>query len=122
MRSRWRRGPQRMLARLLERRRRRVSRRYRRRTTKLGAERTDLLNQVVMEDVRGGGLAGGFGLRDVVGRPERQRLEADLRVAAGQRRGPDDDEVALLGQELRPRRDAVQPRPPSIEPPRAPTG
>src|SRR4051812_15566350 len=68
----------------------------------------DLLNQIVMESGRGGGLARTLRLRDVVGCAERQRLEADLPVAAGQGRGHDDDEVALPGQQLRQRRNAVE--------------
>ena len=74
----------------------------------LGAEMADLLDQVVVEGFGGGGFAGAFRLRNVVGRAERQRLEADLRVAAGQRRGHDDDEVALLRQQLRQRGNAVE--------------
>src|SRR3954470_3699225 len=71
-------------------------------------EVADFLDQVVMEDVRSRRLARRFRLRDIVGRAERQRLETDLRVAAGQRRGPDDDEIALLRQQLRQRGDAVE--------------
>jgi hypothetical protein len=69
---------------------------------------TNLLDQVVMEDIGGGRLARRFRFRNVIGRAERQRLEADLRVAASQRRGHDDDEIAFLCQQLRQRRDAVE--------------
>src|SRR5882757_1017556 len=68
----------------------------------------DLLNEVMVEDVRGRRLTRRLRLRNVVGSAERQRLEADLRVAAGQGRGHDDDEVALLCQQLRQRGDAVE--------------
>src|SRR5258705_5828888 len=61
-----------------------------------------------MEDVRGCSLARTFRLRNIVGCHERQRLEADLRIAAGQGRSHDDDEIALLGEQLRQRRDAVE--------------
>ena len=74
----------------------------------LGAEGADFLDQVVMEDLGGGRLARALGLRNVVGGAERQRLEADLRVAPRQRRGHDDDEVALLREQLRQRGDAVE--------------
>ncbi|MGY3424173.1 hypothetical protein ACVWZW_004648 [Bradyrhizobium sp. F1.13.4] len=72
------------------------------------AEVTDFLDQVVVEDVRSRRLARRFRLRNVVGCAERQRLEADFGVTAGQRRGHDDDEIALLRQELRQRRDTVE--------------
>src|SRR5262249_5557229 len=71
------------------------------------AELTDLLDQVVTEGGRGGDLAIGRGLWNVVGGTERKRLQADLRVAARQRRRHDDDEVALLLQELGKRGQAV---------------
>jgi len=70
----------------------------------------DLLDQVVVEDVGGRSLARALRFRNVVGRAERQRLEADLRVTAGQCRGHDDDEVALLGQQSRQRGNAVEVR------------
>ena len=69
---------------------------------------TNLLNQIVMESLGGGGLARAFRLGDVVRRAERKRLEADLRVATGQRRRHDDDEVAFFRQQLRQRRNAVE--------------
>ena len=56
----------------------------------------------------GGRFAGAFGLWNVVRCTERQRLEADLRVAAGQGRGHDDDEVAFLRQQQRQRGNAVE--------------
>ena len=62
----------------------------------LGAQMTNLLNQIVVEGLSGSRLARALRLWNVVGRAERQRLEADLRVAAGQRRRHDDDEVALF--------------------------
>src|SRR6185436_4440926 len=64
----------------------------------LSTEMADLLDQVVAEGLGGGRFARAFRLRDVVGGAERQRLEADLGVAAGQRGSHDDDEVALLGE------------------------
>ena len=72
------------------------------------AEVADLLHQIAAEGLGSRDLAGAFGLRDVVGRAERERLEADLRIAAGQRRRHDDDEVALLAEQQRQRGDAVE--------------
>src|SRR5438105_12563972 len=69
---------------------------------------TDLLDQVVAEGLRGRELARTFRFRDVVRGAERQRLEADLGVTAGQRGRHDDDEVAFLRQQLRQCRDAVE--------------
>ena len=69
---------------------------------------TNLLNQIVVEGLGRGGLARALRLRNVVGRAERKRLEADFRIAAGQRRRHDDDEVALFRQQLRQRRNAVE--------------
>ena len=60
------------------------------------AELADLVDQLAAEGRRRGDAAVGLGLRDVVGSAERQRLEAHLGVAPGQRRRHDDDEVALL--------------------------
>ena len=74
----------------------------------LGAERADLLDQIVMKDVGGRRFAGGFRLRNVIRRAERKRLEADLRVAAGQGRRHDDDQVAFLRQQQGQRGNAVE--------------
>src|SRR5207244_3730654 len=54
-----------------------------------------------------GGLAGGWRRRHIVGGAERERPQADLGVAAGERRSHVDDEIALLRQEARQRGDAV---------------
>ena len=72
------------------------------------AELADLLDQFARNVRRGRDLAIGLRLRDVVGGAERQRLEADLGVAARQRRRHDDDEVALLLEQQRQRRNAVE--------------
>ncbi|CEG09165.1 hypothetical protein BN961_02587 [Afipia felis] len=66
----------------------------------------DLLHQFVPEGIRAAQMIA-FGLRNVVGGAERQRLEADLGVPQRQRRGHDDDEIALLRQQQRQRGDAV---------------
>ena len=70
------------------------------------AELADLFDQLAPERRRGRDLAIGGGLWNVVGRAERQRLEAHFRVPARQRRRHDDDEIALLfeqqGQRLEP--------------------
>jgi hypothetical protein len=71
------------------------------------AELTDLLDQVVAEGGRCRDLAIGRGLWNVVGGTERERLQADFRVAARQRRRHDDDEVALLLQELGKRGQSI---------------
>src|SRR5206468_5372807 len=65
----------------------------------LGAEVTNFLNQVVAKDFGGPCFAGALRLWNVVRCTERERLEADLRVATGQGRGHDDDEVALLREQ-----------------------
>ncbi len=61
-----------------------------------------------MKDFSGGYFAGTFRLRNVIGRAKRERLEADLRIAAGQGRSHDDDEIALLRQQLWQRGNAVE--------------
>ena len=67
----------------------------------------DLVDQFAPERQRGGELATGLRLRNVVDRPERQRAQADLGVAARQRRSHQHDEIALFLQQSRQRRDAV---------------
>ncbi len=70
----------------------------------------NLLNEVVAEDFGGCRFAGAFRLWNIVRRAEREGLEADLRVAAGQGRRHDDDEIAFLRQQQRQRRNAVEVR------------
>ena len=60
------------------------------------AELTDLLDQLAAELGEAGDLAIAGRLRNVVGGAERQRAQADLGVAPGQRRGHDHDEIALF--------------------------
>ncbi len=72
------------------------------------AEHAHLLDEVMAEGRRGGDAAVAFGFRNVVGGAERERLEADLGVAARQRRRHDHDEVTLLRQQQRQRRDAIE--------------
>jgi len=70
-------------ARLTERRPRSRAWRSRGCAADLGAELTDFLNEIVAEDFGRTRLTRAFGLWNVIGRAERERLEADLRVTAG---------------------------------------
>jgi hypothetical protein len=69
--------------------------------TPVSAEGADFLDQFTSKRDRCRGLARGLGLRDVVGRAQRQRPQTDLGAAARQRRDHDHHEVALLLQEQR---------------------
>ena len=78
------------------------------RTPRALAERADLLDELAAEIVGSVGVARRRRLGDVVGGAERQRLQADLGVPPRHGRRHDDDEVALLGEQQRQRRDAVE--------------
>jgi hypothetical protein len=85
-----------------------IRRRLAARLSRALAERADLLDQFAAEIVGRVGIGRRRRLRDVVGRTERERLEADLGIPPRHRRRHDDDEVALAGEQLRQRGDAVQ--------------
>ena len=61
------------------------------------------------------GVGRGFGLRNIVGGAERQRPQADFGAPARQRRGHDHDEIALLLEQERQRRNAVKLRHVDVE-------
>ena len=75
----------------------------------------NFLDEVATKRGRGGDLAGRFRLRNVVGSAERQRAQAHLCVAPGERRGHDHDEIVLLLEEVRQGRDPVDVRHVDIE-------
>ena len=70
-------------------------------------ERADLVDQLAAKLRRGREFAVGLRLRDVVGGAQRQRAQAYLGVAAGERRRHQHDEIALLLQQTRQRGDPV---------------
>ena len=72
------------------------------------AQRADLLDQFTLEARRSHDPALGLGFRDIIGRAERKSLQTDLRVVARERRGHDDDEIALLLEQQRQCRNAVE--------------
>ena len=86
------------------------ARRFAGRTQALRAQAklADLLDQVAAEGGRRADLAIASRLRNVVGGAERQRPQADLGVPPRQRGRHDHDEVALLFEQQRQRRDAVE--------------
>ncbi len=61
---------------------------------RLAGKAADLVDQFAAERRRGHRLVGGFRLGNVVGRPERQRPQAQFGAAPRQRRDHDHDEIA----------------------------
>src|SRR4051812_18566728 len=67
----------------------------------------NLVDQFAAERSRGSDFASGFRFRDVVGGSQRKGSQADLGVTAGEGRGHDYDQIALLREQARQRGDPV---------------
>src|SRR3954453_3793901 len=78
------------------------------RATELGAQRPNFLDQIVVKGFSRRRYPGALRFWNIVRRPERERLEADLGVAARQSRSHDDDQTALLRQQQRQRGNPVK--------------
>jgi len=79
------------------------------------AELANPLDQLAAEGDRNRDVARDGRLGDVVGGAELQRLQADLGVPTGQRRGHDDDKVALPSEQQGPRGHALHLRHVNVE-------
>jgi hypothetical protein len=70
-------------------------------------EGADLFDEVAAERGRVGDLAIGFRLGNIIGSAERKGSQAHLRIAPGERRGHDHDEIAALLEQKGQGRDPV---------------